>query len=239
MDKNDNKSGTKKPATKKPTETKKGAKTTTLRERWQAIVSNLAVAKHQEEGDKYAYRSVEEIIEELKPLLKEHKVTLLPFTKKRDVMGERLFFTVTATIIKEEDEVENGTEAMHGEGDVELAKDSSVMSISQLSKATTSFAKKEALEMLFLIDDSNETAADKETEDKNKSNSQTQLYKKVLADMDKLPAAKIQQQLDFFRGELEKSQNKEVTSSGLNTKQLEEVVELLEKKSDENDANQG
>lgn len=100
----------------------------------------------------YNYRSAELILEAVKPLLKENKCTL---TIKDDIVmvGDRIYIKSTATIKNEAGE-EESTTAFARES---LSKKG--MDDSQVTGASSSYARKYALNGLFCIDDTKDADA--------------------------------------------------------------------------------
>lgn len=96
---------------------------------------------------KYYYRSCEDILEGVKSLLKETKTTLT-ITDDLVLIGERYYLKATATLTDCEtgDSVSNSAFAR----EEETFKG---MSASQVTGATSSYARKYALNGLFCIDD--------------------------------------------------------------------------------------
>lgn len=100
----------------------------------------------------YKYRSCEDILEALKPLLAAHKATL---TISDDIVmvADRIYVKATATI-KSGDEVESVT-AFARE-----PLDKKGMDASQITGTASSYARKYALNGLFLIDDAKDADTD-------------------------------------------------------------------------------
>lgn len=96
----------------------------------------------------YNYRSCEDILEGVKPLLNKFKATLF-LTDDIVQMGERIYVKATATFV----DLEDGSNIMNTAYAREplVAKGSSD---SQITGATSSYARKYALNGLFCIDDS-------------------------------------------------------------------------------------
>lgn len=122
------------------------------------VQSELKAPKNQYNSfGKYYYRNCEDIQEGAKPLLKEVKATLLV---KDDlvIIGERYYVKATAFFIDCEtgDKIEN--HAFAREEDSKKGMDAS-----QVTGATSSYARKYALNGLFCIDDSKDS-------DSNESN---------------------------------------------------------------------
>lgn len=94
---------------------------------------------------KYKYRSCEDILEALKPLLAGEGV-LLTLTDEIVVLGNRFYLKATATVRKGDTQVSNASYAR--EDDTKKGMDGS-----QITGTASSYARKYALNGLFLIDD--------------------------------------------------------------------------------------
>jgi hypothetical protein len=106
---------------------------------------------------KYKYRSAEQILESLKPLLLKHEA-ILTLTDDIVAIGNKLFLKATAIISFEKGEVEVC-------GFAELG-DHKGMSSEQCTGTASSYARKYALNGLFLID---ETESDPDSKDNSKT----------------------------------------------------------------------
>lgn len=107
---------------------------------------------------KYKYRSAEQILESLKPVLLKYEATL---TLSDDIIqvGNKLFLKATASIwLKESDGVETTNYTL---GFAELGEHKG-MSSEQCTGTASSYARKYALNGLFLID---ETESDPDSKD--------------------------------------------------------------------------
>lgn len=114
---------------------------------------------------KYHYRNAEDILEAVKPLLGETKATLI-LDDDVTAVGLMVFVVATATLTDSEGKSWSATAyARHAE---ELKG----MQDSQVSGATSSYARKYALNGLFLIDD---------TKDADATNDGTKIEKKAPA----------------------------------------------------------
>lgn len=103
----------------------------------------------------YNYRSCESILEAAKPILAEEGL-LLTITDDIILMGERYYIRATARVTPVEgDEVAIEVTALAREEDSKKGMDAS-----QLSGATSSYARKYALNGLFLIDDTKDADTD-------------------------------------------------------------------------------
>lgn len=113
-----------------------------------AIQSALKAPKTQENKfGGYKYRKAEDILESVKPLLKANGCTLT-CTDELTLIGERYYIKATATITAIEDGSSVSTTAYARE---ELTKKG--MDESQVTGASSSYARKYALNGLLCIDD--------------------------------------------------------------------------------------
>lgn len=112
---------------------------------------------------KYHYRSVEDIVEAVKPLLYKHNATLI-LTDKPVLIGDRQYIEATALYQDAECSREvtgYARESVNKKG----------MDDSQLTGATSSYARKYALNGLFLIDDAKDADTDEYRQQNNRRQS--------------------------------------------------------------------
>lgn len=102
---------------------------------------------------KYNYRSAEDILEALKPLLKETNC-YLNINDSIDLVGDRYYIKATAKITNSEGVSESATAYAREE----LTKKG--MDASQITGSTSSYARKYALNGLFAIDDNKDADTD-------------------------------------------------------------------------------
>ena len=95
----------------------------------------------------YNYRSCEDILEAVKPLLTEQKLTLT-ISDEIVQLGERYYVKAIATIYDEDGKELHHCTAMARESHIKKGMDEA-----QITGATSSYARKYALNGLFLIDD--------------------------------------------------------------------------------------
>lgn len=95
----------------------------------------------------YKYRKAEDILEAVKPLLKQHGCTLT-CTDELQLIGDRYYIKATATITNSEDGVSVSTTAYAREEEEKKGMDGS-----QVTGASSSYARKYALNGLLCIDD--------------------------------------------------------------------------------------
>ena len=124
----------------------------TFVERLTLVQRNLKAPKGQTNSfGKYKYRSCEDILESVKPLLTEQNL-LLTITDEIVEHGNRIYVKSTASITDGEHAV--STTALAREEDVKKGMDSS-----QVTGAASSYARKYALNGLLCIDDSKDSDA--------------------------------------------------------------------------------
>ena len=112
-----------------------------------AIQSELKAPKSQfNKFGGYKYRKAEDILEAVKPLLNKQKCTLT-ITDDVVLIGNRIYVKATATIKNEKGECETTT------GWAREEETKKGMDGSQITGASSSYARKYALNGLFAIDD--------------------------------------------------------------------------------------
>lgn len=126
---------------------------------------------------KYAYRSCEDILEAVKPLLKKEKVALT-ISDELQYIGNRYYIKATATLIDTESEAIISNSAYAREEETKKGMDGS-----QITGASSSYARKYALNGLFGIDDNKDSdttniQSKEEKEDKKASPKQIELIQK-------------------------------------------------------------
>ena len=126
---------------------------------------------------KYAYRSCEDILEAVKPLLKKEKV-VLTISDELQYIGNRYYIKATATLIDTESEAIISNSAYAREEETKKGMDGS-----QITGASSSYARKYALNGLFGIDDNKDSdttniQSKEEKEDKKISPKQMELIQK-------------------------------------------------------------
>lgn len=99
----------------------------------------------------YNYRSCEDIMEAVKPLLRENNV-VLTVSDEMVLVGSRVYVKATATLTDGEDSISNSAYAREAES-------KKGMDESQITGATSSYARKYALNGLFCIDDTKDADA--------------------------------------------------------------------------------
>ena len=111
-----------------------------------AIQSELKAPKNQFNAfGKYKYRSVEDILEAVKPLLLKYECTLIIEDEVKEV-GGIVFIEATASIQKEME-----GRAVTAQAGIDINRKG--MDVAQSFGSSSSYARKYALNGLFLIDD--------------------------------------------------------------------------------------
>lgn len=111
-----------------------------------AIQSELKAPKGQYNSfGKYNYRSCEDILEGVKPLLAKHGL-VLTIQDSIELIGDRYYIKATATITDGKENVSTSAYARE-------SLDKKGMDASQVTGATSSYARKYALNGLLCIDD--------------------------------------------------------------------------------------
>lgn len=116
------------------------------------VQSELKAPKGQYNSfGKYHYRSCEDIVESVKPLLKKEGL-LLTLSDEIVNISDRFYVKATATVIDTTDEKSISVSAFARE-----EKDKKGMDGSQVTGASSSYARKYALNGLFAIDDTKDS----------------------------------------------------------------------------------
>jgi len=115
-------------------------------EKLRKIQSELKAPKNQKNNfGKYNYRSCEDILEAVKPLLDKHKCTLTISDEVREICG--VLFVEAIVFISD------GTDSVHTKAQAGIDPNRKGMDIAQSFGSSSSYAKKYALGNLFLLDD--------------------------------------------------------------------------------------
>lgn len=123
-----------------------------LFEKLASVQSDLKAPKSQYNSfGKYNYRNCEDIIEAAKPLLKANGL-LLSITDDVVLIGDRFYVKATASVIDVTDGKTHSVTAFARE-----EKEKKGMDGSQVTGASSSYARKYALNGLFGIDDTNDS----------------------------------------------------------------------------------
>jgi hypothetical protein len=142
----------------------------------------------------YAYRNLEDILEALKPILHKHRCYV---TIKDEIVliGDRYYIKATATLTTEKEKsISNSAYARE-------AETKKGMDDSQITGATSSYARKYALNGLFAIDDTKDAdSTDNTQQPKQQAKQQPkQEAKKPLTGLPKVVAYNGLKKVDFYK----------------------------------------
>jgi hypothetical protein len=144
-----------------------------------SIQSELKAPKGQFNSfGKYKYRSCEDVLEALKPLLKENEC-FLNMSDEIVLIGNRYYIKATATITN------NSGTSLSVSAFAREEESKKGMDASQLTGATSSYARKYALNGLFAIDDNKDADATNKGDEKKEESRNGQDLK------DKLESLKV------------------------------------------------
>lgn len=147
-------------------------------EKLRKIQAELKAPKNQRNNfGKYNYRSCEDILEAVKPLLDKHKCTLTISDEVREVCGV-LFVEAIAFI-------SDGTDSVHTKAQAGIDPNRKGMDIAQSFGSSSSYARKYALNGLFLIDDTKD-ADSTNTHDKGATTTEKSWLNKGTAEFKKV-----------------------------------------------------
>lgn len=134
-----------------------------LREKLTSIQTSLKAPKGQFNSfGKYNYRSCEDILEALKVHLASTK-TAIVITDEIIAVGSRIYVKATATLLDNESE-----EIIIATASARECEDKKGMDSSQITGATSSYARKYALNGLFCIDDNKDADSSDNSKDDKK-----------------------------------------------------------------------
>lgn len=138
------------------------------------IQSQLKAPKGQRNNfGNYNYRSCEDILEVLKPILQENKAALILSDEIINIQ-QRFYVRATATLVDTENEIH----VIQVSALAREAENKKGMDESQITGAASSYARKYALNGLFAIDDTEDSDATNKGEQSEKKPAQVNQVKK-------------------------------------------------------------
>lgn len=186
------------------------------------IQSQLKAPKGQlNKFGNYHYRSCEDILEALKPLLIKEGVQLT-ISDEIVLIGDRYYVKATATVT-------DGTEAASVDAYAREAEDKKGMDASQITGAASSYARKYALNGLFAIDDTKDADStnnhDKKEQKKPepKEDNQDPALAKKMFDLVKIKKA--EDVVEYIKNEFKKDSSKDMTND-----EIEKTIKWLSAK---------
>lgn len=145
----------------------------TIKQKLLSIQTTLKAPKGQfNKFGGYKYRNAEDILESLKPLLSETKTTLTISDEIVNI-GNRFYIKATATLFDTEGEEYIGVNGFAREEEVKKGMDGS-----QITGASSSYARKYALNGLFAIDDTKDSDSTN-THDKEEKKANDSILTKI------------------------------------------------------------
>lgn len=127
-----------------------------------AVQTALKAPKNQYNSfGKYKYRNCEDILEAVKPLLKKHDL-ILRVSDSVKLIGERYYIEAHAAIYDARSDSRDFV-VLECAGFARESDDKKGMDASQVTGAASSYARKYALNGLFLIDDTKDADSDEST----------------------------------------------------------------------------
>ena len=123
---------------------------------------------------KYKYRSCEDILESVKPLLEKYKVTII-LSDKLEQIGERYYIRAKAILIDTESDNSIENTAYAREEETKKGMDGS-----QITGTSSSYARKYALNGLLLIDDTKDADTDEFAKENNKGKTKEESKEKKI-----------------------------------------------------------
>ena len=119
-----------------------------IREKLNKIQSELKAPKNQYNNfGKYKYRSLEDIMEAIKPILKDVKASVT-FTDEPVMVGDRIYIKATVTLLDSESD-----QSISVSGYARESLQKKGMDDSQVTGTASTYARKYAANGLFAIDD--------------------------------------------------------------------------------------
>lgn len=136
------------------------------------IQAELKAPKGQENKfGHYKYRSCEDILEAVKPLLVKNKATL-QLTDKIESLGNRYYIKATAILIDTEDTKNGEIACIENTAYARESEEKKGMDDSQITGTASSYARKYALNGLFCIDDTKDADTNEFKEQQDKATKQ-------------------------------------------------------------------
>ena len=138
-----------------------------------AIQSELKAPKNQFNSfGKYKYRSAEDILEAVKPLLKKYGCYLTITEQTQEIAGY--------LVLNSKVSISDGENTMYVEAQAGINPERKGMDIAQSFGSSSSYAKKYALGNLFLLDDTKDADSNRVNEPAAKPQMSTDIYNAML-----------------------------------------------------------
>lgn len=169
----------------------------TIHEKMMKIQTTLKAPKNKwNDYGKYNYRNAEGILEAVKPLLEEQKLAMY-ITDDVIAVGDRVYVKATVKVQDIETEASVATTALARE-----ALNKKGMDDSQITGTASSYARKYALNGIFLLDDTKDADTDENQKERTaRANKQEQEKNKEKLDQMKISLVKQKTLLDLCEDE--------------------------------------
>lgn len=189
----------------------------TIYEKLLNIQTELKAPKSQRNNfGKYNYRSCEDILEAVKPLLKKEKCTLI-INDEIERIENRYYIKATVNLI----DVDNG-EKISSNAYAREEESKKGMDGSQVTGASSSYARKYALNGLFAIDDTKDSDATNQHDKKQNNGGQQSIIKQQIAEILKVKGISFDKLTEVIKVKFKKQKFDELTANE-QQKLLEEV----------------
>lgn len=143
-----------------------------IEEKLLKIQSDVKAPKSRwNEFSKFNYRSCEDILNAVKPLLAKYKSTL-KLEDSIEEIGGRIYVKATATLI----DIEEVSSSINSTAFARESESKKGMDDSQITGSASSYARKYALAGLFLLDDGNDADSQDNTAHESKPRKQSSKY---------------------------------------------------------------
>lgn len=189
----------------------------TIYEKLTQLQSELKAPKNQKNDfGKYNYRSAEDILEAVKPLLKKHNLSQI-IADEIELIGNRYYLKATVTLVNNENAEEKisvtalAREAEHKKG----------MDDSQVTGTASSYARKYALNGLYAIDDTKDSDTNEYRKQISESNKRDQKMSKLMSYV-KLAKIDNSEVANIIKTTFKKNSSKDLTD-----KELDELIESI------------
>lgn len=195
----------------------------TIYEKLLNIQTELKAPKGQRNNfGKYNYRSCEDILEAVKPLLKKEKCTLIindeiERLEARYYIKARYYVKATVDLIDVETGEKISTNAYAREEESKKGMDGS-----QVTGASSSYARKYALNGLFAIDDTKDSDTTNQHDKKQNAPNQQSIIKQQIAEILKVKGISFDKVTEVINARFKKQKFDELTANE-QQKLLEEV----------------
>lgn len=170
---------------------------------------------------KYKYRSLEDILEGVKPLLEKNKASLV-IADSIEQVGDRYYLKATATFI----DTENG-ESVSNSALARESADKKGMDDSQITGTASSYARKYALNGLLLIDDTKDADTDEahvENEARAEKAKDDEKNEALVTDIGDMKIAPVK--VNVLKGDIDSGlMNEEKMLAHFKVEKLEDVTE--------------